>query len=112
MSIALKDIVVAFEAIAPDLGCPDAIGTATIESVTVDTSLAIALAGTGAILVDVPELEVQITEPVLDITDGFTAFFDWAFKNGKKMAEELDYVALPDAVTKLISDTAWSQIKR
>ena len=39
-------------------------------------------------------------------------FFDWAFKNGKKMAEELDYVALPDAVTKLISDTAWSQIKR
>ena len=79
LSIALKDIVVAFEAIAPDLGCPDAIGTATIESVTVDTSLAIALAGTGAILVDVPELEVQITEPVLDITDGFAAFFDWAF---------------------------------
>ena len=39
-------------------------------------------------------------------------FFDWSFKNGKKMAEELDYVALPDAVTKLISDTAWSQIKR
>ncbi len=39
-------------------------------------------------------------------------FFDWAFKNGKKMAEDLDYVALPDAVTKLISDTAWSQIKR
>ena len=39
-------------------------------------------------------------------------FFDWAFKNGKKMAEELAYVALPDAVTKLISDTAWSQIKR
>ena len=39
-------------------------------------------------------------------------FFDWAFKNGKKMAEELDYVALPDAVTKLISDSAWSQIKR
>jgi phosphate transport system substrate-binding protein len=39
-------------------------------------------------------------------------FFDWAFKNGKKMAEDLDYVALPDALTKLISDTVWSQIKR
>ncbi|WP_341685786.1 phosphate ABC transporter substrate-binding protein PstS, partial [Limnohabitans sp.] len=26
-------------------------------------------------------------------------FFDWAFKNGKQMAAELDYVALPDALT-------------
>ena len=24
-------------------------------------------------------------------------FFDWAFKNGQKMAEELDYVPLPDS---------------
>ena len=24
-------------------------------------------------------------------------FFDWAFKNGQKMAEELDYVPMPDA---------------
>ncbi|NBX62844.1 MAG: hypothetical protein EBT67_10660 [Betaproteobacteria bacterium] len=28
-------------------------------------------------------------------------FFDWSFKNGKKMAEELDYVSLPDV---LVSD--------
>ena len=31
-------------------------------------------------------------------------FFDWALKNGQKMAEELDYVPLPDAVVKLIAD--------
>lgn len=37
-------------------------------------------------------------------------FFDWAFKNGDKMAEELDYVALPDATVKLI-ETAWGQVK-
>jgi phosphate transport system substrate-binding protein len=38
-------------------------------------------------------------------------FFDWAFKNGQKMADELDYVALPDEVTKVIA-VAWkSQIK-
>ncbi len=38
-------------------------------------------------------------------------FFDWSFKNGNKMAEELDYVPLPDSLTKLIA-TAWkSQIK-
>ena len=24
-------------------------------------------------------------------------FFDWAFKNGDKMADELDYVPMPDA---------------
>ena len=33
-------------------------------------------------------------------------FFDWAFKNGQKLAEELDYVALPPALVKQI-DTAW-----
>ena len=33
-------------------------------------------------------------------------FFDWAFKNGDAAAVELDYVPLPDAVTKLVAD-AW-----
>jgi len=38
-------------------------------------------------------------------------FFDWAFRNGRKMAEELDYVALPDSVTAKIRSQVWSQIK-
>lgn len=38
-------------------------------------------------------------------------FFDWAFKNGKQMALELDYVPMPDAVTKQIRERVWSQIK-
>ena len=39
------------------------------------------------------------------------SFFDWAFKTGGAMASELDYVALPPAVTKLV-DAAWkAQIK-
>jgi phosphate transport system substrate-binding protein len=37
-------------------------------------------------------------------------FFDWAFKNGKGMATELDYVALPDALTKQIRERVWTQI--
>jgi phosphate transport system substrate-binding protein len=32
-------------------------------------------------------------------------FFDWAFKNGQKTAEELDYVPLPSVLVKQI-DTA------
>jgi len=38
-------------------------------------------------------------------------FFDWSFRNGKKAAEELDYVALPDSLTKQIRERVWSQIK-
>jgi len=38
-------------------------------------------------------------------------FFDWAFKSGKQMAAELDYVALPDALTAQIRQRVWSQIK-
>ena len=38
-------------------------------------------------------------------------FFDWSFKNGGAMAAELDYVALPPAVTKMIEDGWKVQIK-
>ena len=33
-------------------------------------------------------------------------FFDWSFKNGAAAATELDYVPMPDSVTKLV-DAAW-----
>ena len=39
-------------------------------------------------------------------------FFDWSFKNGKKMALELEYVPLPDALTKQIRERVWSQIQK
>src|SRR5215218_10050729 len=38
-------------------------------------------------------------------------FFDWAFKNGQKMAEELDYVPLPPALVAQIEQTWTAQIK-
>ncbi len=38
-------------------------------------------------------------------------FFEWAFKNGKQMAVDLDYVPLPDAVTSAIKAKVWSEIK-
>jgi len=37
-------------------------------------------------------------------------FFAWAYKNGDKMAEELDYVPMPNNVVKLVEDS-WKQIK-
>jgi len=39
-------------------------------------------------------------------------FFDWSFKNGKDMALELDYVPLPDVLTKAIADKVWTQIAK
>ena len=38
-------------------------------------------------------------------------FFDWSFHYGQKLAQELDYVPLPDAVTALVADAWRSQIK-
>ena len=38
-------------------------------------------------------------------------FFDWSLKNGQKMAEELDYVPLPDSVVKLIEEAWTARIK-
>ena len=43
-------------------------------------------------------------------TGAVLKFFDWAYKNGDKMASELDYVPLPDNVVGLIHDE-WKQIK-
>ncbi|MFZ6692819.1 phosphate ABC transporter substrate-binding protein PstS [Undibacterium sp. SXout20W] len=38
-------------------------------------------------------------------------FFDWAFKNGGAMANELDYVALPPALVKQIQDSWKANLK-
>jgi phosphate transport system substrate-binding protein len=37
-------------------------------------------------------------------------FFDWAYKNGDKMAEELDYIPMPDNVVAL-SRGEWAKVK-
>ena len=39
-------------------------------------------------------------------------FFDWAFKSGKQLAVDLDYVPLPDALTNQIRNDVWSQIAK
>ena len=38
-------------------------------------------------------------------------FFDWAYKNGSAMATELEYVAIPAPVVKLVQDMWKTQIK-
>ena len=44
-------------------------------------------------------------------SDEALKFFDWAFKNGKKMSEELDYVHLPTVLQDQIRQRVWTQIK-
>jgi phosphate transport system substrate-binding protein len=38
-------------------------------------------------------------------------FFKWAFEKGGKMAEELDYIPMPEPVVKLIEKTWSAEIK-
>ncbi|PUA19262.1 phosphate ABC transporter substrate-binding protein PstS [Glaciimonas sp. PCH181] len=38
-------------------------------------------------------------------------FFDWAYKNGGAAATELDYVAIPSSVVKLVNDAWKSEVK-
>jgi len=38
-------------------------------------------------------------------------FFDWAYKSGAKMAEDLDYVPLPESVSKLVEKTWQDSLK-
>jgi phosphate transport system substrate-binding protein len=38
-------------------------------------------------------------------------FFDWSFKNGSKMSEELEYVHLPNTLIKQVQDNWKSQLK-
>jgi phosphate transport system substrate-binding protein len=35
-------------------------------------------------------------------------FFDWSYRNGARMAEELDYIPMPDSVVKLV-ESAWQR---
>jgi len=39
------------------------------------------------------------------------SFFDWAYRNGGKMAEKLDYVPMPSAVVRLVEQTWADDIK-
>ena len=38
-------------------------------------------------------------------------FFDWAMRNGQKMAAELDYVPMPGNVVKMVNDDWRAQVK-
>jgi phosphate transport system substrate-binding protein len=51
------------------------------------------------------------TPPDAAATSAALKFFDWAYKNGGKMASDLDYVPLPDSLIKQVRGTWKAQIK-
>src|SRR5215472_10836130 len=51
------------------------------------------------------------TPPDAAATGEALKFFDWAYRNGAKMAAELDYVPLPESLIKLVRETWKSEIK-
>ncbi|HJV85580.1 MAG TPA: phosphate ABC transporter substrate-binding protein PstS [Noviherbaspirillum sp.] len=51
------------------------------------------------------------TQPDANKAKEVLKFFDWAYKNGGTMANELDYVAMPAPVVKLVEDAWKAQLK-
>jgi len=45
-----------------------------------------------------------------EASKGALKFFDWAYKNGGKAAEELDYIPMPAKVVDLVH-ASWKEIK-
>ncbi len=62
------------------------------------------ISGASFILMHTTQAKPQNAQEVLK-------FFDWSFKNGQKMAQELDYVPLPANVIALIEDAWKTRIK-
>ena len=54
---------------------------------------------------------VYKTQEKADRVKEVLKFFDWAYVDGDKLAQDLDYVPLPDSVVKLIQSSWKSQIK-
>ena len=54
---------------------------------------------------------VYSTPPDAAATGAALKFFDWAYRNGAKMAVDLDYVPLPDSLIKLVRATWKSDVK-
>ena len=54
---------------------------------------------------------IHKSQPQPEVAREVLKFFDWAFKNGDKMASELDYVPMPDAVVSMIQSAWKSEIK-
>jgi len=54
---------------------------------------------------------VYATPPDTVATGEALKFFDWAYRNGAKMAAELDYVPLPESLIKQVRETWKSEIK-
>jgi phosphate transport system substrate-binding protein len=63
------------------------------------------IAGASFILIYAKPADPKATAEVIK-------FFDWSFKNGKALASELDYVALPDTLTDQIRNKVWTKISK
>lgn len=54
---------------------------------------------------------VYTTAQKPEVTRAVLTFFDWCYKNGDKMAEELHFVPMPDSVVALVKKTWSDKIK-
>ncbi|MFT7623141.1 MAG: hypothetical protein ACI9WU_002318, partial [Myxococcota bacterium] len=79
MAGSLANLVVHFDAQAPDFACPDAIGSASTAIVTLGAFVSVWLddAGKVQVFVDEDDIDVVLGPLVFDITGGVASSLDW-----------------------------------
>ncbi len=80
MNAELEDLVVKFYAEAPDFACPDAGGTAATDTVSIEVFVSVSMSNS-VISVEVAEEDVlvEVGELEFDITEGVASAFDFLF---------------------------------
>jgi len=76
LKIHFSDLYAWVAATDDTFGCPDAVGSATSEAITVSAELAVAI-GPDGVQVDLVDITVDIAEIELDIQEGVGQLFDW-----------------------------------
>lgn len=76
LSIVFKDFYTYVSAVAPDIGCPDAIGPATAQFITADMTIGLSVVD-GKPSLTVGDIDVEMIGAAVNIEDGFAEYFDW-----------------------------------
>ncbi|MEC8022671.1 MAG: hypothetical protein VX223_01965, partial [Myxococcota bacterium] len=111
MSGTLSNLKADVSATAPDLLCPDAIGTVYIDNISLEANLDISLSASKAVLVDVTSLEVSVVEPDVDLTGGVLSLFDFLFSWFNDSFKWVVESAIENAVVNIVAPTIQSALE-
>jgi hypothetical protein len=111
LSGTITDLQANVAATSSGLFCPDAIGTVTIATVTLGADLTVGLNANKSVLVEVPNLQVDIVAPVVDLTGGALSIFDFVFNWFNDSFAYLIESSIETAVLSVLAPTIQSALE-